>query len=922
MGNSKKIIAEVIAICLTATSAIAPVSASAGQLLGETTFDTKGLPWHTVENSPAKMEFDISDGVYKIHIVNPGGASQGGEERWDCQFRHEGLVMRSIDTYSLSFEMTADQSGKFYTAIGNSADDVEVWHNGNTDASDFNQYWDCIPVNANEKYTMNCTFSPTNDLDSAEWTFHLGGDGQWTPDGCFQSGTTIIFDNMSLINISGGEIEPVIDELSGIEVNQVGYYTNLNKKATIVVNSIDDKPQEFKVVDSNGNVVYTGKTSATMDDTSDSGNFVQIADFSDFTEEGTDYKIVCGEKESVTFNIGNLIYDDLFTNSMNYYYLNRSGINIDSKYITSGDRDMLSSEAGHNPDIAYIQDIWKSSYAYDGSDIDQSKPIDLTGGWYSASDYGKYVNNGSMAVWILNNMYERAVITNNSDKLDDGGSISIPENENNIPNILDETRVEMEFLLKMQREDGMVYHKVHDYKWSPIGIRPNEDELTRVVSPVTTSATLELSAVAAQSYRLWKDYDSDFSDKCLETAKKAYMAAKANPYEVEPSNIHGTVIPAIDTENLYWAACELFASTGDETYYTDLKSYSNAFKITNNLSSNDNNNSFSSFDVKCTGSLGTLSLLLNADNLSDKESQTILNSIVDTAQSYVDTENSQGYGLPYKSTEYYINDYYYNGSVTGYEYRSNAFIANNAIIMAYAYDITGDMNFINGVSSAMDYLLGRNALEQSYITGYGECSAMYPYHKFWAYQIDKSFPSAPSGVLSSGPNSALSDPIIRGMGYEINESAPQLCYFDNVESWSTNGTELNWNAPLAWTVSYLEDVAPIAEEGKKIPYIPPTPSTETTTSDEEQIITDITEDTAISETIISNTVWGDANDDGIVDIRDITIANQYIVKMSTLTEQGMINYDVIHDGVLDIKDIGQLKKFIIKVIKTLDPLAV
>ena len=51
---------------------------SAGQQLGQTDFeDGVGLPWHVCESQPGEMEFEISNGVYNITIVNPGGASRG-----------------------------------------------------------------------------------------------------------------------------------------------------------------------------------------------------------------------------------------------------------------------------------------------------------------------------------------------------------------------------------------------------------------------------------------------------------------------------------------------------------------------------------------------------------------------------------------------------------------------------------------------------------------------------------------------------------------------------------------------------------------------------------------------------------------------------------------------------------------------------
>ncbi|MGN0606414.1 MAG: dockerin type I repeat-containing protein [Oscillospiraceae bacterium] len=70
------------------------------------------------------------------------------------------------------------------------------------------------------------------------------------------------------------------------------------------------------------------------------------------------------------------------------------------------------------------------------------------------------------------------------------------------------------------------------------------------------------------------------------------------------------------------------------------------------------------------------------------------------------------------------------------------------------------------------------------------------------------------------------------------------------------------------------------------------------------------------ETIIETAKYlkGDANSDGIIDVRDVTLIAQNIVKLEDITNIQTMNSDVICDGIVDIKDLGQLKKYLIKVI--------
>jgi len=68
---------------------------------------------------------------------------------------------------------------------------------------------------------------------------------------------------------------------------------------------------------------------------------------------------------------------------------------------------------------------------------------------------------------------------------------------------------------------------------------------------------------------------------------------------------------------------------------------------------------------------------------------------------------------------------------------------------------------------------------------------------------------------------------------------------------------------------------------------------------------------------IKPTMLGDVTLDGVIDVRDITMLNQYIVKMVDFNDQQLANGDIIKDSKVDLKDLGQLKKYIIKLIDSL-----
>lgn len=389
--------------------------------------------------------------------------------------------------------------------------------------------------------------------------------------------------------------------------------------------------------------------------------------------------------------------------------------------------------------------------------------------------------------------------------------MNIPESGNSYPDLLDEARYELEFMFKMIVPDGykysgMVHHKIHDDKWTALATAPSDDTKARILKPPTTMATLNLSACSAQAYRLWKDIDSTFADKCLEIAKSTYEKAKEFPNMYAPLDeaIGGGAYGDTDaTDEFYWASCELYLATGDSKYYDDMKSSKYFLEVLTNLTGGEDIGTVGSMDWGNTASLGTLSLALVNGNLSSNDIDTIKNSILSASDYYIDVENSQGYGIPLKQSEIYVSMGDNNTKITGYPWGSNSFVVNNAIIMAYAYDISKDSKYINGVYSALDYILGRNPMDYSYVTGYGYHAVQNPHHRYWSHQTDESFPSAPAGVLSGGPNSGLQDPWVKGSGWKVGDREPQLCYMDNIEAWSTNECTINWNSPLAWLTGFM-----------------------------------------------------------------------------------------------------------------------
>jgi endoglucanase len=152
---------------------------------------------------------------------------------------------------------------------------------------------------------------------------------------------------------------------------------------------------------------------------------------------------------------------------------------------------------------------------------------------------------------------------------------------------------------------------------------------------------------------------------------------------------------------------------------------------------------------------------------------------------------AQAWGQPYAPTDNWV-------------WGSTSQLLNNLVVLATAFDLSGEPEYQRAVLEGMDFLLGRNALNLSYITGYGEVFSQNQHSRMYAAQLNGELPHPPVGSIAGGPNSALQDPVARDL---LAGCIGQLCYVDDINSYSTNEVAINWNAPLAWVASFLADQA-------------------------------------------------------------------------------------------------------------------
>lgn len=565
-----------------------------------------------------------------------------------------------------------------------------------------------------------------------------------------------------------------IDQLPKIRVNQTGYYPRAPKLAVMVSDRTD--PLDFEIVDAEGTQVFTGKTLPKGEDTTSKDSIHHI-DFSTFKKPGTGYVIKSEGKSSFPFDISGDIYTGLKTDALHYFYQNRLGTELAAEY---------AGETWARPAIFVSDEAVKAvDYPPTAKDPWPERDYILNAGkgWMDAGDFGKYIVNGGISVWTLLNLYER------NPRAFPDGSMKIPEQGNGIPDILDEVRWEMEFFLGMQVPDGhpqagLVHHKLHEKSWLPHPYRAPERTDDRYAMKPSTAATLNFAAACAQFARVYAPYDQAFADRCLAAAEKAWKAAVANPdllFSMVGYDGGGDYDDAKIEDEFFWAACELFITTGNPKYRAAMDPFMKTPEFRNVLIEAN-----TPFTWQSTAALGLLSLVTTKNKAEGSLIKLIRERIVIGADRYLDQLEAEGYPVP-------LLDFWWG---------SNSQVLNKMILMGYAYDQTGKEKYLYGMTRSMDYILGTNCNVKSFVSGHGEYPMFYPHHRLWANDETLGIPPPPPGAISGGPNQDSNDD---GTAFFVKKVGRGRRYADDTRSYSSNEVAINWNAPLVWATAYIDE---------------------------------------------------------------------------------------------------------------------
>lgn len=429
---------------------------------------------------------------------------------------------------------------------------------------------------------------------------------------------------------------------------------------------------------------------------------------------------------------------------------------------------------------------WFHTQAYPGAHEQDSEArlfdnddatMDIRGGWYDAGDYGRYTVNGAWSVaiplmtWLIqpNALPERITPLHNPTE--------------GRPAVLDLVKQELDFLLKMQRSDGGVYHKVASATWPSMTEAPTEDERIKTVMPVSTTATADFSAVmymAAKAFSLSPvAEDRSIASQYRRAADRAFQFLQAYPERImikdRYDNIEygGPYTDYNDNDERLWAAIARHWFNDQplsDTLYRQLWDASGAERMGDAVP-----------DWRHVNFLALYNYLAMSKTDPVRKAA-LLDRIEQGFASLRSQQLEHPFGLMYA------------GLGDDFDWGSNGVIATVGTQLLWLHQLTGNEQWYDAAFDMSHWFFGLNPHGKIWTVGSSRHQVQNPHFR----PMSSGAVANPAGLLAGGPNSGD----LKGdmAAQPLSNLAPMRVYVDDTESWATNEVAINWQA--AWA-SYL-----------------------------------------------------------------------------------------------------------------------
>ncbi|HWZ91029.1 MAG TPA: glycoside hydrolase family 9 protein [Polyangiaceae bacterium] len=296
-----------------------------------------------------------------------------------------------------------------------------------------------------------------------------------------------------------------------IKVDTVGYPSAWRK---IAIFNLD--PQGARVVDEAGNVAYRFRPEDLEDRGTDESSRDRVfqADFSALVKPGR-YAIEVGTAKSDRFVIGKAVYGTALKASLKHFYLQRCRTTLDKPYAEWEGKAYTRALPCHvHEDVGWDY----------GSYPEKKKKWHMVQGWHDAGNFDMYIPSTGPTAQSLLIAYESHPDLFKEDS-------NIPESHNGVPDILDEARWGISWILSMQDLDTGGFHaRVAVFGHSDPD--PVKERKPQWVAGVGTASTAKATAVLAQAARVYKKFDAPFAARCERAARTGFAFLEQHPERV------------------------------------------------------------------------------------------------------------------------------------------------------------------------------------------------------------------------------------------------------------------------------------------------------------------------------------------------------------------------------------------------------
>lgn len=360
-----------------------------------------------------------------------------------------------------------------------------------------------------------------------------------------------------------------------IRVNQMGYLER-DKKVAVMLMQQPENVTQFTIT----NVKSKKSTIITkVKQTSAQSPFKATArlDFSEISAPGK-YVITVGNTKSHQFTISNKAYAGAQEYPLRY---------------------MRQQRCGYNP---FLKD---SCHLHDGIIVldptRTGKKVDVTGGWHDASDYLQYLTTSANATYQMLFAYQQ-----NPNVYQDHFKANGDPGANGIPDILDEAKWGLDWMLKMNPDDNTFFNQIADDRDHRLAVLPNHDTVDygwgagkdRPVYPCSgkpyglfenkndskglASSLGKFASTFTLGSAIFKSIDPNYAALLKSKALNAYKVGAANPGACQTAPCSSPYYYEEDNyvDDMELAAIQLFKVTSDKKYLKDAIDYGRQEQVT------------------------------------------------------------------------------------------------------------------------------------------------------------------------------------------------------------------------------------------------------------------------------------------------------------------------------------------------------